>query len=192
MVVGLTGGIGSGKSTISKLFEIIGCAVFESDKVAKEIYFEAETKPKIIDLLGAGVYVNENTLNKRYISSKIFEDTTVLEKLNQIIHPAVIKRSKLFVEKNAGKLIIKETALLFEAHLEKECDKIVVIAANTELRIKRVMQRDGLKREDVLKKIQSQLTQEEKIKRADFVIYNDEESLIIPQVLKIYEQLNTL
>ena len=94
MVVGLTGGIGSGKSIIAKLFELLGCAVFNSDGVAKEVYFDAEVRPEIIRLLGKEAYLNDYTLNKNYISSKIFSDTLLLQQLNRIIHPAVIRKFK--------------------------------------------------------------------------------------------------
>lgn len=189
MVIGLTGGIGSGKSIVAKLFELLGCAVFNSDRVAKEVYFEAEVRPEIIKLLGQEAYLNDQALNKNYISSKIFSDTLLLQQLNGIIHPAVIRKFKTFVGRHSGKLVIKETALLFETHLEKEVDQIIVVAADDTIRIKRVMARDGLEKESVQKKIQSQLSQEEKIKGADFVIYNNEDVLVIPQVLHIYKQL---
>jgi len=190
MVIGLTGGIGSGKSTVARLFELIGCAVFYSDDVAKEIYFDAEIKPKIISLLGKEAYVSETEINKSHISSKIFSDTDLLHKLNAIIHPAVIERFVTFKNNNPLKLVIKETALLFEAKLESQVDKIVLVASNDELRIKRVMQRDGLSREDVVKKIKAQLPQEEKIQRSHFVINNNEDEFLITQVLNIYNKLS--
>jgi len=178
MVIGLTGGIGSGKSTVAKLFEIIGCSVFYSDKVAKEIYFDALIKPKIISLLGKDAYLSDKEIDKKYISSKIFSNTSLLHQLNNIIHPAVIEKFKLFKELNQGALIIKETALLFEAKLESQVDKIILVA-----------QRDGLSREEVVNKIKAQLPQEEKILKSDFVIYNNEEDFLITQVLSIYSKL---
>jgi dephospho-CoA kinase len=189
MVVGLTGGIGSGKSTVAKLFEIIGCAVFYSDTVAKEIYFDKAIKPQIINLLGKEAYISETEIDKKYISSKIFSDTHLLHKLNNIIHPAVIEKFKSFINDHKEQLIIKETALLFEAKLENQVDEIILVAANDELRIKRVMQRDGLSEEEVLRKMKTQLPQREKISKSDFVIYNNEEDLLITQVLTIYSKL---
>lgn len=190
MVIGLTGGIGSGKSTVARLFEIIGCAVFYSDDVAKEIYFDNDIKPQIISLLGKEAYISDKEINKSHISSKIFTDTDLLHRLNAIIHPAVIDRFVTFKNNNAGKLVVKETALLFEAKLESQVDKIVLVASNDELRIDRVMKRDGLSREDVVKKIKAQLPQEEKILRSDFVINNNEDEFLITQVLNIYNKLN--
>ena len=189
MVAGLTGGIGSGKSTVAKLFELLGCAVFESDDVARDVYFEPEIKSKVIELLGSESYRSPTSIDKKFISSKIFSDTQLLQQLNAIIHPAVIAKSKQFIKEHPNQLVIKETALLFEAHLENEVDVIILVVANDELRINRVMQRDGLTRGEVEKKIKSQLPQSEKIKKADFIIYNDETELVIPQVVKIYEAL---
>lgn len=189
MVAGLTGGIGSGKSTVAKLFELLGCAVFESDDVARDVYFEPEIKSKVIELLGSESYRSPTSIDKKFISSKIFSDTQLLQQLNAIIHPAVIAKSKQFIKEHPNQLVIKETALLFEAHLENEVDVIILVVANDELRINRVMQRDGLTRGEVEKKIKSQLPQSEKIKKADFIIYNDETELVIPQVIKIYEAL---
>ncbi|MBA3681492.1 MAG: dephospho-CoA kinase [Bacteroidetes bacterium] len=190
MVIGLTGGIGSGKSTVARLFEIMGCAVFNSDAVAKEIYFEKEIKEKVITLLGKATYISETAIDKKYISSKIFSNTALLHQLNAIIHPAVIKQFELFKNKHGNRLVVKETALLFEAKLEAQVDKIVLVAADDELRIKRVMQRDGLSKDEVVKKIKAQLPQEEKILRSDFVINNNEKEFLITQVLNIYNKLN--
>lgn len=189
MVVGLTGGIGSGKSTVARLFELMGCLLFESDAVAKEIYFEPEIREKVKDLLGEKAYLSEKAIDKSYISSKIFTDKLLLQHLNEIIHPAVVKKSTLFVDANPGKIVIKETALLFEAKLEKQMDKIILVVAEDETRIKRIMQRDGLSRDAVVQKINSQLSQEDKIKKADYIIYNNDSDLLIPQVVKVYDKL---
>ncbi len=191
MIVGLTGGIGSGKSMVAKLFELLGCAVFNSDEVAKELYYETAIKEKVVHLLGQESYVNSNEINKTYISFKIFNDTGLLHQLNQIIHPAVIEKFKLYCEKNQDNIVIKETALLFEANLTQDVDYIVVVAANDELRIQRIMQRDALTKEVVLKKISAQLLQELKIKKADFVIYNNEEEFLISQVLNVFKILKS-
>lgn len=189
MIIGLTGGIGSGKSTVATLFELLGFAVFHSDEAARDIYFDPIVKNKIITLLGAEAYLSGTRLNKAYVSTKIFSDINLLQQLNAIIHPAVGNKFEDFKLKNKDKHIIKETALLFEAKLQHKVDKIVVVAADDERRIERVVQRDGLSREDVLKKIKSQLPQEEKIRQADWVIYNNEEKFLITQVLEIVESL---
>lgn len=192
MIVGLTGCIGSGKSTVAKLFEMMGCVIFYSDLVAKQVYYDKEVRGKVIALLGDMAYKNETEINKAHISSVIFSDTILLHKLNAIIHPAVIEEFNRFAGTNKGRIIIKESALLFEAKLTAGIDKIIVVAATDDLRIKRVMQRENVSREDVLKKISSQLPQEEKIKKADFVISNNEEEFLITQVLEIHKQLKQL
>jgi dephospho-CoA kinase len=189
MIVGLTGGIGSGKSTVSRLFEMFGCVVFNSDRVAKEIYYDPGIRKKIIELLGASSYLPDGNLNKSFISSRIFGDAVLLHKLNSIIHPAVREKMQVFIETNKDKLIIKESALLFEAHLEKELDKVIVVSAPDDLRIKRIMDRDGLSAADVQLRLKSQIPQEEKVARADFVIINNEKELVIPQVLAVFEKL---
>lgn len=189
MILGLTGGIGSGKSMVARVFETLGCALFNSDVVAKEVYYKTEVKSKVIALLGNEAYTSDSELNKPFISKKIFSDTTTLHKLNDIIHPAVKNEFVEFVEKNKGRIIVKETALLFEAGLTGQVDKIITVVANDELRIKRVMLRDNLSREEVLSKIKSQLLQEEKMKLSHFVITNDETEFIAPQVLKIMNQV---
>lgn len=189
MIAGLTGGIGSGKSTVSRIFEILGCAVFNSDNAAKLVYFEAEVRNAVQRLLGKESYLSNNQIDKNYISTKVFNDTTLLHSLNQIIHPAVGKLFTEFVKQNPGRVIIKETALLFEAHLEKHVNKIIMVESPDELRIKRVMKRDDLSEAEIIKRIKSQLPQEEKIKRSDFVIHNNETELLIPQVISVFLQL---
>ncbi|MCE3226657.1 MAG: dephospho-CoA kinase [Bacteroidetes bacterium] len=189
MIVGLTGGIGSGKSIVAKIFGMLGCALFNSDEAAKEIYFDEVIREKVIALLGKEAYLSDTEINKTFIGSKIFSDTVLLHQLNGIIHPAVKEEFKKFVVTNPGKLIIKETALLFEAKIDGDVDKIILVAANDELRIKRVMRRDGLNEQDVIRKIKSQLPQEEKIKRSHFVIYNNEQEFLITQVLDVYNKL---
>ncbi|MCW3078141.1 MAG: dephospho-CoA kinase [Bacteroidetes bacterium] len=189
MIIGLTGGIGSGKSVVARLFEILGCAVFNSDDAAKLVYFNAEIKNRVIELLGNESYTTENLLNKPYISSKIFSDISLLNSLNGIIHPAVKIQFEKFASENAGKIIVKESALLFEANIDKAMDKIVLVVAEDEIRINRVATRDGLSREDILKKMKSQLPQEDKKKLADYIVYNNETEFVITQVLGIYNEI---
>jgi dephospho-CoA kinase len=192
MILGLTGGIGSGKSTVARLFEMLGYAVFNSDMVAKQVYFDDAIKQQVIALLGKEAYLTSQSLNKQFISTKIFSNTELLHKLNAIIHPAVKNRLVAFVEVNKQKTVVKETALLFEVGLNKDVDKIILVASDDALRINRVIKRDGLTREEVLKKIKSQLPQEEKIKRADYIIYNNEHDSLIEQVLTIKKQIDNL
>lgn len=189
MIIGLTGGIGSGKSTVAKIFEVLGCRIFDSDKVAKEIYFDAAIKQSVIDLLGQESYLSELAINKPYISKRIFSDKDLLFALNNIIHPAVSEKFKTFVATHTAETIIKESALLFEANLEKQVDKIIMVTAPIEIRIARIIKRDGIEREAILKKINSQMPEEEKIIMANYVIDNNEEIFLTPQVLKILKEI---
>jgi dephospho-CoA kinase len=189
MIIGLTGGIGSGKSTVGKLFELMGCQLISSDEIAKKLYYKPSIKERVIALLGEGAYTNENTINKNYIREKIFNNRETLEALNQILHPEVKKELALFFKQYPNQIIIKESALLFEAALDKEVDRIIVVAADDNLRIKRVMQRDHQSYEYVLKQFNAQLKQEEKIKKAHFVIYNNEEHSLIEQVIHVIEEI---
>ncbi len=189
MLVGLTGGIGSGKSTVAKVFEILGSAVFNSDEVAKQIYFDTKIKQEVIDLLGEKAYKNNSEIDKIYISQQIFNDTRLLQKLNAIIHPAVIEAFKKFIAIHPQKIIIKESALLFEAKLTDELDKIIVVTADENTRVKRVIERDKISSDLVAQKIKSQLSDVEKIKKAHYVIRNNDNELVLPQILKIHAEL---
>jgi dephospho-CoA kinase len=189
MIAGLTGGIGSGKSVVAKLFELLGCAVFNSDQVAKQLYFEPAIKEQVLLVLGANAYLDDMHLNKTYISSKIFSDQALLKKINAIIHPAVVQKFTQFAAVNANRIVIKESALLYEANLLAGIDKMMVVVADDALRVKRVMAREDITEAMVLSKIKMQQPQEEKARKADFVIRNNEREFLILQVLRIHEQL---
>lgn len=189
MIVGLTGGIGSGKSTVARLLELFGAAVFDSDTVAKKIYFFPEIKTKIIQLLGPDAYISDTQLNRPFIAAAVFANEVLLNQLNAIIHPAVGEAMKKFVSAHAGQLIVKETALLFETGLDKQVDKILLVTAPDAIRINRVMLRDKVTEKEVRLRMEKQFPQTENVKRADFIIHNDEEQLLIPQVLPIYTAL---
>lgn len=192
MILGLTGGIGSGKSTVARLFELMGAVVFNSDEVAKQCYFFPDVKEKVIALLGSQAYVSEQELNKGLIANLVFNNSELLKQLNAIIHPAVNKVMKSFEAAHQHKLIVKETALLFEAGLQNEVDKILVVIAPDELRIQRCMQRDKQSREQVLQRMAAQMKQEEKAAKADFIIHNNESLSLIKQVDTLYKQVNNV
>jgi dephospho-CoA kinase len=189
MIIGLTGGMGSGKSTVARMLEILGCAVFSSDKTAKETYYDPQIRMRISNLLGRKSYRSNGKINKPYISSKIFSDNVLLHQLNGIIHPAVRHRMETFISQHAGQIIIKETALLFEAGLENDVEKVILVVADDAQRIKRVMKRDGLEEAEVLLRLKAQLPQEEKIKKADYIIYNNDKDLVIPQIIEVFNKL---
>ncbi len=189
MIVGLTGGIGTGKTMVAQLFAMLGAKVFNSDESAKQLYFDPEIKNKVIQLLGSESYNAAFSLNKKYISDKIFSDTNLLQKLNGIIHPAVANDFNNFVAKNSNYLIIKESAILFETGIYKSLDKVILVTSPVDLRIKRVMKRDGLNETEVRNKIKSQMSEEKKIKLTDLIIYNNEIDFLIPQAHTIYTKL---
>ena len=185
-ILGLTGGIGSGKSTVAQIFKTLGVAVYNSDQRAKELYFIPEVKKKIEELLGKSAYKNEVTLDKKYIRTKIFSDKKLLENLNAVIHPAVGKDFEEFCKQHQNEnYIVKESALLLEVGIKT--DKLLVITSSPELRTLRVKKRDKLSTAEIEEVMQKQIPDKEKIKKADWVIENNEEKLLIPQVLKIHK-----
>jgi dephospho-CoA kinase len=190
MLLGLTGGIGTGKSIVAKIFENLGCVVFNSDDVAKQLYFDKAIKTKVQELLGEASYLADNTIDRKYISAMIFSNNDLREALNKIIHPAVSEKFKEFIDKHKNKTIVKETALLFEANLNKQVDKVILVTCDEELRIKRVMKRDGLSYLEVQKKMKAQMPEQEKEKRADFIIHNNDEEFLITQVLAILKKID--
>lgn len=192
MTVGLTGGIGSGKSTVVKFYELLGCLVFKSDDAAKQAYFNEEIKKEVKSLLGDGAYLSDTKIDRSYIGNKIFNDPFLLEKLNSIIHPEVNRLFKVFEAKHRDKIVIIESALLFEAKINTQVNKVITVVSPDELRIERVMKRDGLDRNEVIGKMRAQMSQEEKAGKSDYIIRNNEEELMIPQILEIFEELKKL
>ena len=190
IVVGLTGGMGSGKSTVAKVFETLGINVYYSDERAKELYFLPHVKPQIEQLLGKEAYLDDTTLNKAYVSQKIFSDTDLLKKVNAIIHAEVKNDFMRFAEKHKNeKYILKESALLIEANLLITIDKLIVVTSPLALREERIIKRNKLSEEEINKRISQQLPDEEKAKHADWVIENNEENLLIPRILSIHQRI---
>ena len=196
--VGITGGIGSGKTTVCKIFEALGIPIYSTDERAKEIVVEnEELKEKMKSLFGKEAYFEDGTLNREYISKIVFQNKTndsnpKLEALNAIVHPAIWKDSeRWFKAQKDVPYTLKESALLFESGGYKLLDKVITVFAPQEVRINRVLLRGGIatKREEVEARMNQQMPDEEKIKLADFVIYNDGKQALIPQVMKIHNSL---
>jgi len=192
--VGITGNIGSGKSTVSGVFKILGVPVYDSDLRAKLLLVEnAELKLKIIDLLGHDSYFLDGTLNRKYISDKIFVSPVLVSQMNAIVHPAVFADfDNWYLKQSQSPYVLKEAALLFESKSYADLNKLIVISAPEDIRIKRTMLRDNLTREAVIQRQNNQIPQEEKEKLADFIILNDDSKLVVPQVLKIHKDLISL
>jgi len=188
--VGITGNIGSGKTTISKVFEILGVPVFYADDAAKKVMVE---DPILIDALkkefGSESYFDDGSLNRKHIAGIVFNNEAELAKLNAIVHPAVFRAFDNWVAgiKNAP-YVMKEAALLFESSSYKMCDKTIMITAPLKLRIYRVTQRDNLTRVEIENRNARQFSEEKKVQLADFTIRNDDTELIIPQVIELHKQ----
>lgn len=189
IIIGLTGGIGSGKSTIAEIFTTLKIPVFNSDLEAKQLYYHPEVKQQIITLFG-NVYNSENQLDKKALANIVFNNDKKLQQLNNIIHPAVKKLFDTWVNKNNhAPILIKEAAILIESGAAKQVDKIIVVTAPKKERIKRVMQRDNVSEKEVVARMSKQLPEEKLIAQADFIIKNDNKQLVIPQVLEILKKL---
>jgi len=188
--IGITGGIGSGKTTVSKVFEVLGVKVFYADDQAKKVMTD---DPILVDAIqqefGKASYFEDGCLNRKYIANIVFNDTTKLEKLNAIVHPATFRAFDAWLEQvNGTPYILKEAALLFESDSYKLCDKSIMVYAPFETRIRRVMQRDGINRQDVESRNAKQMPDEQKLKLADYTITNNDTELVIPQVLALHQQ----
>jgi len=189
--VGLTGGIGSGKSVVAEIFKVLGIPVFDADTAAKEIMeTDHELICKIKAEFGDETYTG-NKLNRTALADKVFNDAHQLEKLNALVHPAAIQAGVEWAEKQTSPYIIKEAALMFEAGSAFNLQYVIGVSAPKSLRIKRVMERSNMTRDEVLSRMNKQISDNIKMRLCDFVIANDEQQLILPQVLQIHETLLT-
>ncbi len=189
--VGLTGGIGSGKTIVSKIFEQLGVPIYNSDIEAKKLYnTNSEVKNKIIKYFGNNAYFDNGALNKKLLAKIIFTNSEDLQKINSIIHPAVKKHFYQWLKKQNSNYIIKEAAILYESGAYKYLDKIIVVTSLEKIRIKRVMKRDNIDEKSVRERIYNQVNQKKLLKISDFEIINDEKTMILNQILKIHKQLS--
>jgi dephospho-CoA kinase len=192
MVVGLTGGIGSGKTTVLQLFEKLGAKVFIADLEAKKLMNNSpELIIEITNLFGKEAYVNHQ-LNKKYIASKVFNNAEKLAELNALVHPMVSHHFLKFKEIHNFEVIIYEAAILFESGSDKLCDYIITVTAEVNERIKRVIKRDGVTKQDILNRMQHQLNDDYKVLKANFVIDNTNLNSTKAQVKTIFSLLQEL
>ena len=183
--VGITGGIGTGKTVVAKIFETLGVPVYYAHTAAKTIInTNPEVKQHIIAQFGPESYIQDK-LNTPYISGIVFKDSDKLQTLNSITHPVVIQHSRNWLLRQQSSYALKEAALLFESGSYKELDIIIGVASPFETRVERVMERDNISREAVLQKMGKQMDEDEKIAKCDYIIYNDEKQMVIPQVLAL-------
>lgn len=191
LYIGLTGGIGSGKTTVAEIFEVLGIPVYYADDAAKYIMnSDDELKVAIKKHFGDAAYIN-NELNRSYLASIVFNDKYKLDLLNSMVHPVTIRDSENWMQKQTSPYAIKEAALLFESTATENLDYIIGVYAPKHLRIKRAMDRDGISAEEVQKRMDRQIDEEIKMRLCDFVIINDEQQLVVPQVLKLHEKMAT-
>lgn len=190
--VGLTGNIGSGKSLVAQIFETFGVPVFDADKEAKEILFSPEVSKKVIQLFGNSI-LSEGNIDRKKLAQLVFNDALSLQKLNSIIHPAVRTKFENWSKSITGKpYLIYEAAILFESGHFKHLDAVITVDADPEIRIQRVMDRDGVLREQVLDRMRNQWPDERKNYLADFVIKNNGDELLIEQIEKVHASLTSV
>jgi dephospho-CoA kinase len=190
--IGLTGGIGSGKSTVAKVFEVLGIPVYYADEAAKRIMNEDEQlKHQIIQHFGVNAY-KHNQLDRQYLAGQVFENKEKLELLNSLVHPATIRDSEQWMRKQTTPYAIKEAALIFESGTQDQLDYVIGVSAPAPLRILRAMKRDGSSRDQVLARMSKQIQEVIKMRLCDFIIYNDEQQAVIPQVIKLHNTLLSL
>jgi dephospho-CoA kinase len=194
--VGITGGIGSGKSVVSSLFEVFGVPVYYADTEAKQLMqTDAALREKIILHFGAQAYQHDQ-LNRAYLAAQVFGNAEKTQLLNSLVHPVVIAHAEHWMRQHeaSGKFpyVLKEAALFFESGSAAGLDYIIGVSAPQPLRIQRVMHRDGVGRQEVLTRMSRQIDENLKMKLCDFVLYNDEQQLLIPQVLALHEKILAL
>lgn len=192
-IIGLTGGIGSGKSTVANIFASNGVSVYISDNASREILELKETIDEIVSFFGTDI-LEDSKINRKKLASIVFNDKDKLSNLNNIIHPKVGEHFKNWLSTKTGEpFIIKEVAILFELGLDKEFDKVITVTAPIEDRIERAMNRDSCNREDILDRIKNQLDDSIKIKKSDFVINNislEETKEMVKHIISILNDKN--
>ncbi len=187
--IGITGGIGSGKTTVAKVFEVLGIPVYYADDAAKEIMHKSEPlKQQLIFHFGKDTYA-DGKLNRKHLSSIVFTDKEKLELLNSLIHPVTIADAEQWFKQQQSPYVLKEAALLFESGAAEGLDYVIGVTAPVAVRIKRVMDRDGVTADEVKKRMLNQIEETIKIRLCDFIIHNDEQQMILPQVLQLHEEL---
>lgn len=186
--IGLTGGIGSGKSIVARIFEVLGVPVYNADDEAKRLMTEdAALRDLIISSFGHESYTN-GVLNRKYLSAQVFNNKEKLNQLNSLVHPVTLRDAAEWMKKQKAPYVIKEAALIFESGSQKMLDYIIGVKAPLALRIERTMKRDNVTSHEVKARIDLQMDEEEKLRLCDYVIVNDEKQMLIPQVLALHEK----
>lgn len=191
--IGVTGGIGSGKTTVCRIFELLNIPVYYADERAKMLMSsDNDLITTIKKLLGKNSYFNDLSLNRKYISKIVFNDKDILKKLNELVHPAVKKDFDNWAQKQNSTYVIKEAALLFETSSYKDLEKTILVSAPLNLRIQRVMTRDNTNKESVLSRVKNQMPEEAKEELADYIILNDEKHSLVKQIIELDKIFRTI
>ena len=186
--IGITGGLGSGKSTVAHIFEVLGIPVYYADTASKRLMNEDdEVKASIQNAFGQAAYT-KGKLNTKYLSDIVFKDKGKLAVLNSIVHPATLIDAAEWMNNQKSFYAIKEAALIFESGSNKSLDYVIGVKAPIEMRLQRAMFRDTITIEEAMARINLQMNEEEKMKLCDFIIVNDEQQMLIPQVLALHEK----
>ncbi|MGJ1269692.1 dephospho-CoA kinase [Sphingobacterium spiritivorum] len=190
--IGITGGIGAGKSIICNIFKVLGIPVYNADQEAKDIMIKSEkVRTALTETFGKETYFEDGSLNRAFLSSKVFGDEAQLKLLNGIVHPAVIRAGEEWAQKQTAAYSLKEAALLFETGSYRQLDYTILVTAPEEVRIARVVARDHTEAEKVRDRISKQMSDKEKSELADFIVINDGIQPLLPQVLHLHQQFLT-
>ena len=189
-VIGLTGGIGSGKSTIGRVLETIGLPVFDADREALVLYEEDDMLlMEVKERFGDAVLQPNGGLNRQALAAIVFKDEHALRYLNALVHPRVAQRFAQWKEKQTSAAVVREAAILFESGSDTDCDAVIVVTAPQALRIARVQKRNGMSEEEVRSRMNRQWPEEELVKRADAVIVNDDHHLVVTQLMHVIQNI---
>lgn len=189
--VGITGGIGSGKTTVSRIFQVLGIPVFNADTEARKLQEnDIELIAEMRKILGDECFATDGRLDRKTTASKVFQKPELLAELNSIVHPAVARAFNNWKLQQAAPFVLREAAIMIESGSHRDLDALIVVTAPEEVRINRVMKRDNTTHAQVMERINRQMPEAERLDHADFVIVNDDQTLIIPQILDIYHKLS--
>ena len=187
--IGITGGIGSGKTYVASVFQSFGIPIFNADIQAKKIMTSSRKLIKLVkEEFGNDIY-KDSDLNKEKLSSIVFSNSDKLQKLNSLVHPIVKEEFNNWCKKQTSSYVIKEAAILFESNSHIGLDAVICVSAPLDLRMKRLLNRDDYSEKEIKKRIENQISQEEKEKLSDYIIINDEKELLLPKIIKIHKEL---
>ena len=187
--IGITGGIGSGKTYVASVFQSLGIPIFNADIQAKKIMTSSRKLIKLLkEEFGNDIY-KDSDLNKEKLASIVFSNSDKLQKLNSLVHPIVKEEFNNWYKKQTSPYVIKEAAILFESNSHIGLDAVICVSAPLDLRMRRLLNRDDYSEKEIKKRIENQISQEEKEKLSDYIIVNDEKELLLPKIIRIHKEL---